>query len=170
MTSHKKTTIIIVLLNFVILTGCGGGPLRPDGLPVLYPVTLVVTQEGKPVADMLISLRSTDPAVTWAIGSRTDENGHASLRTHGEFNGAPLGKYKVVLDKQENEGYDEYVAAKNRYDEAAAAKIDVKLFSCVEEKYNASETTPIEIEITPQSKIIEIDAGPRVRIPQTFLR
>jgi hypothetical protein len=171
MTFNKKTVIVFLfLLSLGTITGCGGGPLKPDGLPALYPVTIIITQEGKPVADMFVSLRSTDPAITWAVGSRTDENGHAPIRTHGEFNGAPLGKYKVVLDKQENEGYDEYVAAKNRYDEAAAAKIDVKLFSCVEEKYNALETTPIEIEITPQSKIIEIDAGPQVRIPRTFLR
>ncbi|MDR2115544.1 MAG: hypothetical protein LBP87_04105 [Planctomycetaceae bacterium] len=171
MTSNKKITVLIVLLNFVILilAGCGG-PLKPDGLPALYPVTLVVTQDGKPVTDMIISLRSTDPEVTWAIGCRTDENGHAPIRTHGEFTGVPLGKYKVVLAKQENEGYEEYVAAKNRYDEKAAEKIDVKFFSCVEEKYNAPETTPIEIEITPQSKIIEIDAGPLVRIPQPFMR
>ncbi|MDR2441170.1 MAG: hypothetical protein LBE12_17555 [Planctomycetaceae bacterium] len=169
MISIKKTTIFIFLLNFGIFAGCGG-PLKPDGLPALYPVTLVVTQEGKPVTDMLISLRSTDPSVTWAIGCRTDENGYAPIRTHGEFTGVPLGKYKVVLAKQGNEGYEEYAAAKNRYDEAAAAKIDVKFFSCVEEKYNLPETTPIEIEITPQSKIIKIDAGPLVRIPQPFMR
>jgi hypothetical protein len=170
MTFNKKTVIVFLsFLFFGTITGCGG-TLKPDGLPVLYPVTITVSQEGKPVANMFVSLRSTDPAVTWAVGSLTNENGYAVIRTHGEFNGAPLGKYKVVLAKQENEGYDEYIAAKNRYDEVAAAKIDVKLFSCVEEKYNAPETTPIEIEITPQSKVIEIDAGPRVRIPQTFLR
>jgi hypothetical protein len=169
MISIKKITIFIFLLNFGILTGCGG-PLKPEGLPALYPVTLVVTQDGKPVADMMISLRSTDPSITWAIGSRTDENGHAPIRTHGEFTGVPIGKYKVVFAKLENEGYEEYVAAKNRYDETAAAKIDVKFFSCVEEKYMAPETTPIEIEITPQSKIIKIDAGSPVRIPQPFMR
>ncbi|MDR1270654.1 MAG: hypothetical protein LBK82_14125 [Planctomycetaceae bacterium] len=166
---NKKTATILFLLYFGTIFGCGG-PLKPEGFPALYPVTIVVTQEGKPVAEMFISLRSTDPSVTWAIGSRSDENGHAPVRTHGEFDGAPLGKYKVVLTKQENEGYEEFLAAKDRRDETAAAKIEVKLFSCVEEKYNDPETTPIEIEITPKSKIIEIDAGPRVQISQTFLK
>ncbi|MDR3108453.1 MAG: hypothetical protein LBU65_02025 [Planctomycetaceae bacterium] len=165
----KKLLALVSILCIVTVAGCGG-PLKPDGFPPLYPVSLVVTQDGKPSKKMTVQLISTDPSSTWAIGGQTDDNGKAKIVTHGQFDGVPLGKYKVVLNKIEMVNFDEYMAAKERRDEAAASKIDVKQFSCVEKQYNTVGTTPLEIEVTKSSKVIEIDAGPVVQIPEAFMK
>ena len=156
------------VLGFV-LPGCGGDE-RPPGFPKLYPVSLQVLQEGAPLADAAVSLRISDNSMTWSIGGRTDEQGIAVLWTHGRFRGAPEGAFKVSLEKVVNEGEDEMLEALNREDLAAAARIRVESNSFVKEEYNSFGTTPIEIEITPRSRMIEIDAGPAVKIRREYLR
>ena len=50
-----KTTYSIVLLTLLCFAGCTSQKL-PDGMPKLYPVTMTVTQEGKPLADASVML------------------------------------------------------------------------------------------------------------------
>jgi len=152
----------------LVLPGCGGEQ-RPPGFPRLYPVSIKVTQEGTPLADATVSLRISDDSMTWSIGGRTDDQGVATLWTHGKFRGAPVGTFKVALDKVANEGEDELLQALERED-GTAARIQVNSFSFVPAEYNSVETTPIEIEITSRSRMIEVDAGPAVRIRREYLR
>ena len=160
--------VLLLFLSFgQLMTGCKEP--RPDGFPEIHPVTLHVTQEGKPLGEAAISLFASDGS-TWSIGGTTDNNGNAQITTHGKFVGAPLGQFKVVIRKQINEGEDEYNEAMNRQDLAAAAKIDVKVFAYVDDVYNSPQTTPVEIEIKKGDKVIEIDAGTSVKIQKEFLR
>ena len=166
----RLTTTITFILSIVFLTGCGGGGRKmPAGMPKLYPVSISVTQEGKPLADASVSLRYADPSAgTWAVGGKTDATGIVKLRTDG-FPGAPVGKFKVVLIKQDNEGMEEYAAAGAQGDTVAASKVKVKIWSCVKEEYNDPKKTPLEVEITASTQTLEVDAGPAVKIEQPFV-
>lgn len=168
MKTEKIFFVLCIVLGSCLLNGCG--PEKPEGLPTLYPLTLTVTQDGKPAADVMVSLRSTNPGMVWTVGGKTNSDGNTQLMTHGQYVGVPEGKYKVVLSKTENEGYEEYIKAKDRYDDAAAAKIDVKFYSVIDTEYNSPQTTPIEIEVTRKTKSLTIDGGPIVRIEQEFMR
>ena len=163
----KQFPLLCLIVSLVLLPGCG--QKMPDGMPKLYPVSVSVTQEGKPFADALVSLRASDPSAgTWTIGGTTDANGRVELYTNG-YRGAPLGKFKVVLVKQENEGAEEHDAAISRGDTAAAQRINVKIWSCVEDRYNDPSQTPLEVEITSGTKTLDVDAGPAVQIARQFV-
>lgn len=163
-----KSGLPCLLLLVLFVSGCA--ERRPPGFPTLYPVTLHVTQEGEPLADASVSLRWIDNSMTWSIGGTTDEKGNVRLATHGKFEGAPLGKFKVVVFKTVSIGEKEYEEASNRGDLKAAEKIDVQVFSHVENRYNSPDTTPIEIEITKKDRLIEVDAGKAVKIKQVFMK
>lgn len=169
--SFAMKTIIyrsFLLLFVSALIGCGQNV--PDDFPKIYPVKLRIMQEGKPLEHAPILLRSTDQSSTWTVGGVSDATGTVTLWTHGKYQGAPAGQFKVLVSKVVNEGEAEYLAALNREDAVAARKIDVKSFSLVEERFESEATTPLEIEITPKTRIIDIDAGPAVRIRRAYLK
>jgi len=153
----------------LLLSGCGGSN-TPPGFPKLYPVSLKVIQEGQPLAGASVNLRISDNSMTWSIGGRTDERGVAVLWTHGKFCGVPAGTFKVAVEKVVNEGENEMLLALDRGDSAAAAKIQVSSYSFVKNEYTSVETTPIEIEITKKSRIIDIDAGSAIKIKRNYMR
>jgi hypothetical protein len=166
----RFSAVCCLLFSFLLLlSGCGGSN-TPPGFPKLYPVSLKVTQEGQPLANATVNLRISDNSITWSVGGTTDEAGIALLWTHGKFRGAPAGIFKVAVEKVFNEGESEMLQALNRDDKVAAAKIQVNSFSYVKSEYNSVETTPIEIEITKKSKIIDVDAGPIVKIKRDYMR
>ncbi|MCL2744630.1 MAG: carboxypeptidase-like regulatory domain-containing protein [Planctomycetaceae bacterium] len=160
----KKLLFAIVISLFV--SGCGGQQ-RPDGFPKVFPVELTVTQEGKPLAGASVSLRSSE--TQWAIGGATDANGKVKLVTNG-YPGAPTGKFKVIIVKTGGgEGTEERIrilTEGNGSEEsiAAANRITVKFYSFVNPEYNEVDKTPLEVEITPSTKTLEVDAGPAVKI------
>jgi len=153
----------------LITVGCGGEK-RPDGFPPIYPVTIHVTQEGEPLEGASVALVAPDGSVPWVVGGTTGADGKVKLRTHGQFDGAPAGKYNVQISKTVYEGYDEYMASMNQNDTAAAQSIDVKVFQCVEDAYTSAKNTPVQVEITKETKILEVNAGPAVRIQKPFMR
>jgi len=160
--------VLLCALALPLSSGCGGDQ-RPDGLPPLFPVSLTVLQEGNPLPDAMIIVRCAEESMTWTIGGRTNDRGVVDLFTHGRFRGAPEGTFKVMVSKIVNEGEEEFLAALERGDPAAAT-MPVNSFSHVEAEFGAFETTPIEIEITRRSRAIEIDAGPVVRINRPYMR
>jgi len=169
--NHSRFFTVYCLLITIILSlsGCGG-PAKPAGFPPLYPVSLKVMQEGQPLVDAAVSLRIADNSMTWSIGGRTDEQGIAVLWTHGKFRGAPAGTFKVAVEKVVNEGEKEMLEAADRGDTATAAKIPVNSYAFVKDEYTSIEKTPIEIEITKKSKMIEVDAGSIVKIKRKYLK
>ena len=139
----------------------------PDGMPKLYPVSISVTQEGKPLVDASVSFRYPNNSSQWAVGGQTDADGKAKLYTNG-FPGAPLGQFDVVIFKLDNEGLLERGEAEGRRD-PDAHKIRVRIWSCVKEEYNDPQKTPIKVEVTADTKMLEVDAGPAVQIEMPFV-
>lgn len=165
----KKFLLCVLLFAVTCFPGCFGSD-RPPGFPRLYPVSLKITQEGQPVEGVNVRLRSVDDSLAWPLGGVTGPDGIAPLWTHGKFRGAPVGKYKVVLDKTVNEGEKEYLEAMEREDMAAARKIQVTSYSCFGEEYGKDSTTPLEIDIAKNSRVIDVDGGSAVKIKREYLK
>lgn len=154
----------------VCLSGCAGEKL-PPGMPKLNrDACIKVLQDGKPLEGANVSLRPDDKGMTWGVGGKTDAQGIAQLWTHGKYQGAYAGTFKVVVSKNFNEGEAEYTAALTRNDEKAAAAIKVKSFSYVEDKFGSESSTPLKVEITSTSKIVEVDASPAVKIEKPYMK
>ncbi|MDO5554960.1 MAG: hypothetical protein Q4G68_14485 [Planctomycetia bacterium] len=156
-----------------IAMGCGGPP-RPDGLPDLLPVTLVLTQEGTPFVDANVLLAPVEQTSgNWTVGGVTDDSGKAVIYTHGKYSGAPAGTYKVLLRKtkiigavshddapKDPAGYRQW--AEEHAKELAKELANQKNVSCVEKIYTDAQTTPLEITVSKGSSQFELDAGKAV--------
>jgi len=90
-------SVIVLVLLFV---GCNR---RPAELPPTFPCKIIIVNDGVPQSDCDISLRSETSNRLLSIMGRTDSSGVAEIRTQCAgytANGAPLGTFKVVVDKQ----------------------------------------------------------------------
>lgn len=75
----------------VAFVGCGGGG------PAVEPVTGTITVDGSPVAGVKVTLVSADSSEAMGLTGITDEAGKFSIFAAGGYEGAPAGKYKVLL-------------------------------------------------------------------------
>ena len=82
----------------------------------------------------------------WSVGGLTDANGLCNLRTHGQFNGAPEGTYKVVVIKDVTEiqapGPDAPVGIDGQ------PTVFGVLYSLVAQEFTNERTTPLTVTIT----------------------
>jgi len=151
----------------LLFSGCGGQNL-PPGIPKLYPATITVMQDGQPLAGAEIIVINTDPSTNWSAGGITDKNGVVKLRTMGQYEGAPLGRYKVGVKKIEipdialpaerpsdPEGLKEY----NRL----VKEIDDNTFLFVEDKFSIGQTQ-LQVEITASNLNGTVDVSPAIRV------
>jgi hypothetical protein len=89
--------LALSLATGVSLLGCGKGGSNREGMPVspTVPVTGIVRYQGKPVGSASITLQSLDGKV-FARGT-SDAAGVFNLSTYKPQDGAPPGKYKVMV-------------------------------------------------------------------------
>ena len=155
------------LACFLLFFGCNNQKL-PPGIPKLYPATVTIMQDGEPLAEAEIVIINTDPSTNWSAGGTTDKNGVVKLRTMGQYEGAPLGKYKVGVRKMEipdivlpaerpsdPEGLKEY--------QRLVKEINENTFILVEEKFSIGETQ-LEVEITASNLNGTVDVSPAIRV------
>ena len=87
-------TLIMVI---TAVLGCGSDvPKGPEKISTT-PVDGVVTLNGKPAAEVSISLHHSEGKV--APRGISDKDGKFSIATYGKDDGAPAGKYKVTAAK-----------------------------------------------------------------------
>jgi len=97
-------TLLMIVLGLSVLSGCSRQH-RPRDLPKLTPATITFTQDGKPLEKAMVFLYAENPDIAkWTVSSNTNANGEAILVTHGQFQGAPAGKFKVCVIKSEDAG------------------------------------------------------------------
>ncbi|MDR0871369.1 MAG: carboxypeptidase-like regulatory domain-containing protein [Planctomycetaceae bacterium] len=152
-------------MSFVV-SGCS--QQYPPGMPKLYPATITVIQDGQPLVDAQVVIINDDPAVSWSAGGNTDKNGRLKLRTLGQYDGAPLGKYKVGVEKMEypdidlplNPPYGNEKAMKE-YQQLVKDYED-NTFILVDRKYSL-DNTALSIEITPGNLHATVDVSPAIR-------
>ncbi|HBT76460.1 MAG TPA: hypothetical protein DEB39_05945 [Planctomycetaceae bacterium] len=144
--------------------GCESSPQRPPGMPSLVRrAKITVTQAGRPLADAKIILVSEGNQVPWTVGGKTDQNGVARLVTHGQFPGAPEGKYKVVVTKLEKPDKSRLPGDSKSWskDEEESART---FYDLVESEFGETSTTPLTVEILSSSYEATVDVGKPVRI------
>lgn len=140
----------VVFLGF---SGCSE-PL-PDGMPKLYPVTLEFQQKGTPISDASVRLVPQFNS-QWAVGGSTDAKGRIQLKTHGKYPGVPAGKYKICVNKFENEGELPVIGEDTP---------PMKHFNLIDTPYTLPNQTPLEIEVVEGTNTFEpFDLGEPVRI------
>lgn len=138
-------------------------------MPKLYPASVTVTQEGKPLAGAMVQLIPEDSVNSaWGPGGTTNASGVVVLQTNGKYKGAPLGKYKVTVTKREQEPHPNPELAQGGPRTPEFAKFqeigrNLKVYSYVESQYGSIAETPLNIEVTAKEKNYTIDAGKAVK-------
>jgi len=93
--SGKYIGPAVLLALAVIVLGCGKDP----NLPPLVPVTGTVTLDGKPLDSATVTFIPVGKTRGNGAMGYTDEEGKYQLATHRGDRGAPVGEYRVVLNK-----------------------------------------------------------------------
>ena len=140
----------IALAAAVALNSGCGGPKKPEGLPNLVPCQATFTQDSAPLADASVRLvpQGEGADARWAVAGVTDAKGVAVFLTHGQFKGAPVGSYRVVVSKEVSE-------TENK---------KVKMFSTVDPKYTNQTTTDLTLDVGEKGASESFDVGASVKV------
>ncbi|MEI6773052.1 MAG: carboxypeptidase-like regulatory domain-containing protein [Planctomycetota bacterium] len=131
-------TLIVVITATL---GCGSDvPKGPEKISTT-PVDGVVTLNGKPAAEVSISLHHSEGKV--APRGISDKDGKFSIATYGKDDGAPAGKYKVTAAKNMTKEISPGVLAPPP---PGGFKSDIPT------KYESVNTTDISVEIKAGEK------------------
>ncbi|MCL2622354.1 MAG: hypothetical protein FWD31_01705 [Planctomycetaceae bacterium] len=103
-------------------------------------------------------LYTEDKAIAnWTIGSVTDADGKAIIVTHGQFRGAPAGKFKVCVSKRElprsSMGSDMPSIVGPQIQPTAGMP---QVIEHVDPIFGKPESSPLEIEVSPQRKMMVV--------------
>jgi hypothetical protein len=169
MMTNNVSFICAAACGLLLLTGCGGSSSpNPAGFPATVSCVLTITQEGSPLSGAMVTLTPSDGAKDWLFSGTTDESGKAKIFTYGRAEGAPKGKYKVVITKGETDpskftppADENDTAAWTRYEQNAMNE-KLNSYTLVERIYTDAATTPLELEITGKTAQT-FDAGKKVR-------
>jgi len=154
--------VSMLCLSLVCFSGCGGKQ-KPTDLPPLFPVKITVIQDGKPLEKAVVSLSADGTKVRFTIGGITDQNGVATLKTDGEWPGAPAGKYKICINKTVVPEPDPGEDALSREEQNAKAAERNKLTkSVVNSKFSRPNSTTFSIEVTDSRVTETCDVGAAV--------
>jgi hypothetical protein len=114
---------------------------------------ITLTQDGIPLAEAMVSLVPSDGAKDWLTSAFTDASGNAKIFTYGRAEGAPKGKYKVIVSKTESDPSkftmpdENDVSAMERYNQNVMGE-HLHSYTLVETVYSNPGTTTLELEIT----------------------
>ena len=159
-----KFHILLILLCACCLLhiGCSKEKL-PEGMPTLGPIKLKLTTDGStPLESASVTLVPENAEMTkWLAGGTTDGQGVCLIRTLGRYDGAPVGKYKVIVQKTIIEG-----GASGEVTDAGGSSAggQAKSFHLVGKEYRSPQTTPLEVEVQEKANPdVTLDTGKPVR-------
>lgn len=151
----QKASVSLAGLCLAVL-GCSGDD-RPTGLPDLAPVKIIIVQGGTPLEGASVQLIPVESSNKWVSGGSTNALGEATIMTHGRYEGAPAGKYKVIVDKITTDGPAVPVDDPSGSPPATS-------FRLVDATFNSPETTTAELTVAAGAPVVEtIDVGPAVK-------
>ncbi|MDR2346077.1 MAG: hypothetical protein LBE18_08425 [Planctomycetaceae bacterium] len=166
--SFSKTFSVVAVLSFLMYASCGGES-RPKEMPELYPSQITILQKGQKLEGASVILFNENSEQSrWIVGGVTDSNGICKLKTLGKFDGAPVGKYKVTVEKTtttESETAKKPQPSDPKELEEYYIKItnEQKHYDHVDSKYKSSATTDLEIEIIAGKNEKNFDVGAAVQ-------
>ena len=155
----KRFYTILSVSVLLLFGGCQPSK-RPDGLPPLYPCTVTITQNGTPAADVSVRFISKETS-KWPVTGITDASGKAVMVTYGQFKGAPLGEYTVVVSKTESES----VTAASEYSSGIT-----KIFSLIAVEHRQPETSQLQMTVQKGNNTETFDVGKPVRVLVDMIR
>lgn len=168
---QKKLFALLGAVALSAVVGCGG-PKKPADLPELYPVKITVMQDGQPLEGASVQLNDPSLAVRFVMGGKTDAKGVAEIKTDAQFAGAPVGKFKVTISKEDIPELPADLQGPPPTDPTELAEYNAKLAehsgsACdtVDLKFKSMGTTPEEIEVTTSGVEKTVDVGEKVNIP-----
>lgn len=153
---------------FLLIFGIGcGGEKRPDDMPALRPVKILVTQEGKPLRDAVVMIIPEEKGSKWLASGVTDECGGVTPRTLARYPGVPEGKYMVTVSKKyivpgEFEGPLPNIAEQKRLQTLRGMNIKHDVYCLVESQYADTITTPLTLEVDRGGANETFDVGKAV--------
>lgn len=145
-----KRCFVSFLLAALIISVSGCGEKIPANIPKLFPASITVTMDGKPLEGATVTLAGLNP--TLPVGGVTDTSGTVKILTQAKYNGAPAGKYKVYLSKIETvEGPTSKTPPPRDSTQLDAYRKQLwaerQSFEIVGEEFRAAATTPLEFEV-----------------------
>jgi hypothetical protein len=165
--TNNLSFLFFIIAALVLFVGCSG-PLKPDGFPQTYPCVITITQEGELLSKATVKLIPADDAKDWMTSAMTDESGRARMFTYGRFEGAPKGKFKVVVSKTETDP-SKFTPPADENDEAAMALYNrnvmtekLRDYTVIETIYGNPDTTPLDMEVKGRTTQT-FDVGKKVR-------
>jgi hypothetical protein len=102
MTMKKITLKNIVCVLSLLLSVAGCSRSVPDGFPKVVPLTVQITDGGKPLDEVFVVFEMVPPVDGVSVTAKTDTNGKAKMQTSiGNFSkaGVPIGKAVMTLIK-----------------------------------------------------------------------
>lgn len=144
MPRRKSWIASTALLAFVAL-GCGGGEKgnnKPLEVKKTVPARGIVRYQGNPLKDAAVTFVPLDNATVSARGT-TDSVGSFVLTTYSKDDGAPVGKYKVLVSVN---------LAKEIEPGVLAPEPPGGFKSPIPIKYNNANTTDILLEVKEGDK------------------
>ena len=102
MNKHRQSlpfalSSFVLISVFLVFSGCGGGY---PGKERLYPVSITIMENGAPFTNATVVLLQESGPTIINGGGVTDENGVAKIKTDAQWNGVPVGTYKVMINKE----------------------------------------------------------------------
>lgn len=101
--NFMKLFQILILFSLIsILISCSSK--EPDGFPRVYPATITVTQDGKPLEGAVVTLEysAERERTRWSAGGKTDETGSVQpVTVQGSYSvfGVPAEDFLVTIIK-----------------------------------------------------------------------
>ena len=147
---HRFLPLFLLMTVFLVTFGCGQGY---QGGERLYPVSITVMKDGTPFTDAtVVLLRESGNTIN--AGGVTDANGIAKIKVDAQWNGVPVGTYKVMINKdvqvQDEMSREEYLKLELEAREAHDKKMHEKRMSMplpVPEVLRGMKS-PLTIEVT----------------------
>lgn len=149
--------VAAVLCLCAIVCGCSKGPKKPADLPKLNPTTVTVTyDDGTPVDGATVAfLASQTGGRTWNLTAVTDAAGKITLKTDGNWDGAPAGEYRVIVTKE--------VAEVEEPTEAGGSITTKSITRFVDQKYNLPTTSGLTATIEDgKTNTFEFKVGEKI--------
>lgn len=130
----------ILLLSLALFAGCG------EAGPTVVPVTGIVLHQGQPVANLHLHFLPENGRPSWGA---TDSTGRFKLNYTSDQDGAVVGKHKVFVQYKPSSVAAELEMLAGKLPKPAG--LDMIL-----SKYGNMETSTKVVEITPQTREIEL--------------
>jgi hypothetical protein len=147
--------ILFLLVTSVFFSGC---QQRPEGMPTTVPCHITVLKNGVPQEGIDVALHAHGGNGTLSIMGLTNAQGIAKIHTHSvnyKESGAPVGNYKVTIDKPVQlppDGVDDLkLSGQELNDYLTKREAELEKIRVIPQWLTVSATTPLKINVETET-------------------